>query len=502
MTDLFGNVLLGLSTALTLTNLTFCLIGVFLGTLLGMIPGIGTLVAVSLLFPMTYHMDATSALVMLAGIYYGTAYGGSIASILLNLPGTPANAVACLDGYPMSNNGRAGVALFMSAAGSFVGGSFGILLMMLFSPVIAENALRFGAAEFFSLMLMGFVVASTMSEGSTVKGLASVVLGVSFGLVGTDLNSGIWRFGFGVLDLMDGISLVALAMGLFGVTEIVFAASAKDSGKTVQDVSLRSMIPTRDDIRRSWGPMARGSGIGAFFGTLPGTGGLIASFVAYAVEKRVAKEPERFGKGAIEGVVAPETANNAADQAAFIPTMTLGIPGSATMAIMLGVLMINGITPGPLLIKEQPDLFWGLVMSFWVGNIMLLVLNIPLIGLWVRILKIPSNLLYPAVLVFVCIGVFSVNYSPTDIWLVLVFAVLGYVLRMLDFPVAPLILGFVLGPMLEENFRRALLLSNGNPMTFFDRPISGTIMVISAALLVWSIWSALRRRRPQEQAAA
>lgn len=493
MNDLASNVLLGLGTALTVSNLTFCLIGVFLGTLLGMIPGIGTLVAVSLLFPMTYHMDATSALVMLAGIYYGTAYGGSIASILLNLPGTPSNAVACLDGYPMSQQGRAGVALFMSAAGSFVGGSFGIVLMMLFSPVIAENALRFGAPEFFALMVMGFVVASTMSEGSTVKGLASVILGVSFGLVGTDLNSGVWRFGFGILDLMDGLSLVALAMGVFGVTEIIFASSASQKGQVVQNVSLRSMIPTRDDVRRSWLPMIRGSGIGAFFGTLPGTGGLIASFVSYAVEKRVAKDPTRFGKGAIEGVVAPETANNAADQAAFIPTMTLGIPGSATMAIMLGVLMINGITPGPLLIKEQPSLFWGLIMSFWVGNVMLLVLNIPLIGLWVRILKIPSNLLYPAVLVFVCIGVFSVNYSATDIWLVLIFAVLGYLLRVLDFPVAPLILGFVLGPMIEENFRRSLLISNGDLTTFFTRPISGTIMAISAALLLWSIWSAYKR---------
>lgn len=493
LSSLYDNVALGLSAALSLTNLFYCFFGVFLGTLLGVIPGIGVLAAISLLYPLTYYLDPLAAIIMLAGIYYGTAYGGSIASILLNLPGTPANAVACLDGYPMAKQGRAGVALLMTALGSFGGATIGILLMMLFSPVIAEYALEFGSAEYFTLMVLGLVAASTISTGAPVKGIAMSVLGIIFGVVGTDIYTGVYRFTFGLIGLYEGISLVAVAMGLFGVAELI--SSIRESKGTRferSDITFRSMVPTRDDVRRSWMPMLRGSGVGSFFGALPGTGGMIASFVAYAVEKRVARDPSRFGKGAIEGVVAPETANNAADQTAFIPTMTLGIPGSASMAIMLGVLMIHGISPGPRLIMERPEMFWGLVMSFWVGNFLLLVLNIPMIGLWVRLLTVPYHLLFPSVLVFVCVGVFSVNNAAFDIWPVIFFAALGYTMTRLGFPSAPLILGFVLGPLIEQHFRRAMLLSDGSFATFVGSPISATVMAVVALLILWSVWSTIR----------
>lgn len=493
LSSLLDNSALGLATALSLTNLFYCFFGVFLGTLLGVIPGIGVLAAISLLYPLTYYLDPLAAIIMLAGIYYGTAYGGSIASILLNLPGTPANAVACLDGYPMARQGRAGIALLMTALGSFGGATIGILLMMLFSPVIAEYALEFGSAEYFALMVLGLVAASTISTGAPVKGIAMSVLGIIFGVVGTDIYTGVYRFTFGLVGLYEGISLVAVAMGLFGVAEVISSIrETKGARFDRNEITFRSMVPTRDDVRRSWMPMLRGSGIGSFFGALPGTGGMIASFVAYAVEKRVAREPSRFGNGAIEGVVAPETANNAADQTAFIPTMTLGIPGSASMAIMLGVLMIHGISPGPRLIMEKPEMFWGLVMSFWIGNFLLLVLNIPMIGLWVRLLTVPYHLLYPSVLVFVCVGVYSVNNAAFDIWPVIFFAALGYVMTRCGFPSAPLILGFVLGPLIEQHFRRAMLLSDGSFSTFIASPISATVMSVVAILLLWSIWSMAR----------
>lgn len=498
MGNLFDNVALGLGTALSLGNLLYCFIGVFLGTLLGVLPGIGALVAISLLFPITFHLDPTAALVMLAGIFYGTTYGGSTSAILLNVPGTPNSAVACLDGYPMARQGRAGVALLGTTIASFVGGSFGIVLIMLFSPVIAEAALRFGPAEYFALMLLGLIAASTISSGSVAKGIAMVAVGILLGLVRADTYTGIPRFSFGLLDLHDGISLVALAMGMFGVSEVVSSVRQVRSGGAFdrRSITFRSMIPTRDDIRRSWAPMARGSGIGAFFGTLPGTGGLIASFMSYAIEKRISREPDRFGNGAVEGVVGPESANNAADQTAFIPTMTLGIPGSPAMAIILGVLMVHGIAPGPTLLVNQPSLFWGLIMSFWIGNVMLLVLNIPLIGLWIRMLAVPYHLLYPMILMFVCVGVYSVNNSSFDVWMIVLFGALGYFMRMLDYPPAPLLLGFVLGPMMEENFRRAMLLARGDALTFFERPVSGTIMALNVVLLVWMVWSSMRAKRP------
>ncbi|MDP2410883.1 MAG: tripartite tricarboxylate transporter permease [Pseudolabrys sp.] len=494
--DFFDNLALGLSVAFTPNNLLWCFVGVTLGTFIGVLPGIGSLTAISLLLPVTFHLDATSAIVMLAGVFYGSTYGGSTAAILLNLPGTPSTAVTALDGYPMAREGRAGVALFMTTVASFVGGSIGILVMMFFSPMIVSAALQFGPAEYFAMMVLGLVAASTISSGSPVKGIAMVVLGVMLGVVGSDIETGTPRFTFGIPHLYDGISLVAIAMGLFGVSEVIISIKMIKRGHIEhKNITLRSMIPTRDDVRRSWMPMLRGSSIGSFFGALPGTGGVIASFMAYAVEKKVAKEPERFGKGAIEGIMAPETANNAADQTAFIPTLTLGIPGNVVMALMLGALMIHGIVPGPQLMVKNPDLFWGLIMSFWIGNLMLLVLNIPLIGVWIRVLMIPYHMLYPAVLMFICIGVYSINNSYVDVIAVMVFGGVGYVMRMLDFQPAPLLLGFVLGPLMEENLRRALLISRGDFMVFLERPISGTIVVLTAMLLLLALWGARPKRR-------
>lgn len=496
--DLISNLGLGLGVALSVTNLFYCFLGALLGTIIGVIPGLGVLAAISLLFPLTFNLEPTTALIMLGGIWYGTTYGGSTASILLNLPGTPANAVTCLDGYPMARQGRGGVALFMTTVASFFGASFGIVLLTLFTPIIADYALRFGSAEYFALMLMGLVAASTMSEGSAVKGLAMVVLGIVIGLAGMDSQSATIRFTFGVMGLLEGINLIALAMGVFGIAEIIMSVrriSAADIDP--ESVKLRAIKPTGDEVRRSWFPMLRGASMGSFFGTLPGTGPSIAAFLSYGIEKRLNRNPERFGKGAIEGIMGPESANNAADMTAFIPTLSLGVPGSATMALMLGVLMIHGVAPGPNLISGQPELFWGLIMSFWVGNLILLVLNIPFIGLWVRMLTIPYHLLYPSVIVFICIGAYTAGMSVLNIWMVCIFGAMGYVMRVLRFPGAPLLLGFVLGPMMEEHFRRAMVLSRGDFMTFVERPISAVILAVTAAILIWGLVSAggVRRRR-------
>ena len=487
------NLSIGLTTALTLSNLFYCFIGVLLGTLVGVLPGIGALAAISLLLPITFHLDATSAIVMLAGVFYGASYGGSTASILLNLPGTPSAAVACLDGYPMARKGRAGVALLMTTIASFVGGSIGIVIMMLMSPLIVDAALQFGPAEYFSMMVLGLVAASTISSGSAVKGIAMVVFGILLGTAGSDIETGAARFAFDIPELYDGVSLVVVAMGLFGISEVIASIRTIRYGEVdSKSITFRSMIPTRDEVGRSWMPMLRGTSLGSFFGALPGTGGVIASFMAYAVEKKIARDPSRFGKGAIEGIAAPEAANNAADQTAFIPTMTLGIPGNVTMALLLGALTIHGIVPGPQLMTKHPDMFWGLIMSFWIGNVLLVILNIPLIGIWIRLLVVPYHLLYPTILMFVCIGVYSINNSPFDVVLVMVFGALGYAMRLFGFQPAPLLLGFVLGPLMEENLRRTLLISRGDFMVFFERPISATVMAITFALLAWAAFGALR----------
>lgn len=487
--ELFNNLLLGLQVASDPTILWYCFLGVFLGTAVGVLPGIGALAAISLLLPMTYHMSPTAAIVMLAGVYYGAQYGGSTASILMNLPGGPSAAVTCLDGYPMAKQGKAGKALFITTIASLVGAMIGLVLLVLFSPVIAEVGLKFGPAELFSMMVLGLVAASSMGTGSPVKGLAMVVMGVLLGMVGTDVNSGAARFTFDIPELMDGINLVALAMGLFGVAEVVRNIHGQDDSQKVEKVTLRSMIPAREEMKRSYPAMLRGSALGA----LPGVGPSIAAFMSYAIEKRVAKDPSQFGQGAVQGISAPESANNAAAQTAFVPSLSLGIPGDAVMAIMLGALIIHGITPGPMLINEQPEMFWGLVVSFAIGNLMLVLLNIPTISIWVSLLRIPFTWLYPAILVFVALGVYSVNNNHFDIYMVAGLGVLGYLFMLLRFEAAPLLLGYILGPMVEENLRRALLLSRGDPAIFFDRPISATLLYVTLAMLGWTLFKFLRR---------
>ena len=490
--DILNGLMIGLESAMNPVTLLYCFIGVFLGTLIGVLPGIGALAAISLLLPITYHIPPTAAIVMLAGIYYGAQYGGSTASILLNLPGTPSSAVACLDGYPMAKQGRAGVALFMTTIASFVGSMLGILALVLFSPAIAELGLKFGAAEYFAMMLLGLIAASALASGSPAKGLSMVILGLLLGTVGTDVNSGQARFDFGIPELMDGINLVALAMGMFGVSEVISGINQVRGSEVKEKITMRTMTPTRKDVKDSIMPMLRGTGIGSFFGALPGTGASIASFMSYAVEKKIAKDPSRFGNGAIEGITAPEAANNAAAQTAFVPTLSLGIPGDAVMALMLGALIIHGIQPGPMLMSQQPDLFWGLIVSFGIGNVMLLVLNLPMIGMWVAILRIPYRVLFPAILVFISLGVYSVNNNTFDVLMVAGIGAVGYLLAVFKFEAAPLLLGFVLGPLMEENLRRALLLSRGELSTFIDRPISAGFLAFGAAILLWSAWGSLK----------
>ena len=488
------NLAIGLEAALSLENLLYCLLGVFIGTFIGVLPGLGAITAIALLLPITYSLPATSGLILLAGIYYGASYGGSTSSILTNVPGTPSAAVTCLDGYPMMRAGRAGVALFLTAIASFVSGCIVIVLMMLSSPMIVRIGLEFGSAEYFSMMLLGLIAAASMTGDSLLKGLSMVVLGLLAGVVGMDMYTGTERFTFSFASLYDGISIVALAMGLFGIAEVITSARSHDRPR-VSRVTLRSMIPTRDDWSRSWGPALRGTSIGTLVGVLPGVGPTVASFMAYAVERSAAKDPSRFGKGAVEGVVAPEAANNAAEQASFIPTMTLGIPGSATMALLLSVLLVQGIAPGPMLMVRNPDIFWGLVVSFWIGNIMLLVLNVPLIGLWVRMLQIPYHYLYPSILTFICIGVLSFRNNSFDIWLTLLIGIASYVLRAMKFPLAPLLLGFVLGPLIEQHFRRAMILSAGEFVTFVDSPISAGLLAMSLAFLLWRMFRFAGARR-------
>lgn len=490
---MFENILLGFATAFTVTNLAYCFLGVFLGTFIGVLPGLGSLAAISMLLPLTFYLEPTTALIMLGGIYYGGEYGGSIASILLNLPGTPSAAVTCIDGNPMAKQGRAGTALFVTAIASFVGGSAGIVALMCFGPAIAQLGLSFGPSDYFALMLLGLVAAVTVGNDSVIKGMIMVVLGLLLGTVGTDVTSGEFRYTFGFLELRDGVSLVGMAMGLFGIAEVISSIRGSATHRITEKVTARSMIPARADMQRTFAPMARGSVIGGFLGALPGAGTVTAAFLAYATEIRVAKDKSRFGKGAIEGVAAPESANNAAAQTAFIPTLTIGIPGSATMSIMLGALMIHGITPGPLLVTDHPAVFWGLIASFWIGNLFLLVLNIPLIGVWVRVLQFPYKYIYPVVIALICIGVFSMRTSVFDVGLVVIFGALGYLFQRVGYSPAPLILGFVLGPMLEENLRRAMLMARGDPVRLVSDPLTGILLAMSALLLVWALVGGLRK---------
>jgi TctA family transporter len=492
--ELFQHLLFGFSVALSLQNLLYCLAGCLLGTLIGVLPGIGPLATIAMLTPITFTISPVGALIMLAGIYYGAQYGGSTTAILVNLPGETSAVVTCIDGYQMARKGRAGPALGIAAIGSFFAGTVCTLIIAVCGPSVAEIALEFGPAEYFSLMLMGLVAAAMLAQGDTVKSLAMVVTGLVLGIVGTDVNSGWRRFSFDVAELADGIGFVVVAVGVFALGEIVANLGAAEQSP-VFVAKVGNLFPTSQDLRRSAGPIIRGTLLGAFFGVLPGTGPSIASFSSYMVEKRVAKDPSRFGRGAIEGVAGSESANNADAQCKFIPMLTLGIPASGTMALMLGALMVHGIAPGPTVMTQKPDLFWGLIASMWIGNLMLVVLNLPLIGLWTSLLKVPYRLLFPAIIVFSCIGIYSLQNNAFELYLTAFFGVLGFAWMKLKCPPAPMLLGFVLGPMMEENLRRALLMSRGDPTVFVTQPISLGFIVATAAIVVVMLLPALRKRR-------
>jgi putative tricarboxylic transport membrane protein len=492
--DLFGNLIFGFEVALTLQNLLYCLIGVTVGTLIGVLPGIGPLGTIAILMPITYGVPPVSALIMLSGIYYGAQYGGSTTAILVNLPGETSAVVTCIDGYQMARQGRAGPALAIAAIGSFFAGTVGTLLIALFGPPLADIALKFASAEYFSLMLMGLVAAAVLAEGNVVKSIAMVIFGLLLGIVGTDVNSGAQRFSFGVPDLTDGIGFIVVAVGVFAIGEIISNLDTTEERRLVTG-KVTNLFPSKEDFKRSIGPILRGTGIGSFFGVLPGTGPAIASFASYMVEKRLADDPSRFGKGAIEGVAGPEAANNADAQCKFIPMLTLGLPASGVMALMLGALTIQGIQPGPQVMTQRPELFWGLIASMWIGNLMLVILNLPMIGLWVKLLQVPYRLLFPAIMAFCAIGIYSVNSSSFEIYLTAAFGIIGYVCLRLGFNLAPLLLGFVLGPMMEENLRRAMLMAGGDPTVFVTRPISLAFILATVAILIVMVLPAIRKRR-------
>ena len=494
----------GFGVALEPHNLMWSLFGVLVGNLIGVLPGMGPLSAISILLPLTFAMHPVPAILMLAGIFYGSQYGGAIGAILLNLPCHPPHAVTCLDGYPLTKQGKGGKALGLAMLASFFAASFGILVMVFFSPALVAVAFKFGPAEICSVMLLGLLAGSTMSRGSPLKGVAMVLVGLLCGVVGTDVNSGTIRFAFGVAELSDGVGLVALALGLFAVGDFLLNVNRAVYTTHSAGVRVRDMLPNKAELKHSFLPMLRGTLVGTLFGAMPGTGPTITTFLAYAFERKVSKTPERFGQGLMEGVVSPEAASHSKTQVDFIPTMCLGIPGDPIMALILGALMIQGIAPGPQLITEHPDLFWGLIASFWVGNVILLLLNVPLIGIWIKVLQVPYRYLFPSALFFIAVGVFSTDNSLFQIAEVLGFGVAGAILAAMKFPMAPILLGFVLGPMVEENFRRALLLSRGNLLVFVQHPISAVFVGASALLVLAQIVSYLRgtRRKPEALQAA
>jgi putative tricarboxylic transport membrane protein len=487
---------LGFGVAFQGSHLLYCLVGVLLGTLIGVLPGIGPVATIAMLLPVTFSLSPTGALIMLAGIYYGAQYGGSTTSILVNIPGEAASVVTCLDGYQMARQGRAGSALATAAIGSFFAGCVSTMVVAMFAPPLAGIALKFGPAEYFSLMVFGLVAAVVLAHGSLLKAIAMVLLGLLLGLVGTDVSSGTMRFMFGIYELADGIGFVGVTMGLFGIAEIVANLENKE-GREVFTSKVGRLMPSKEDFRRMWRPILRGTAFGSALGILPGGGPVLASFGAYALEKKVSGYGHEFGKGAIEGVAAPESANNAGAQTSFIPLLTLGIPSNVVMAVMIGAMMIHGIIPGPKVMTEKPELFWGLIASMWIGNAMLVILNLPLIGMWIKLLTVPYRLLYPSILVFMAIGVYSLSNSPFDVLLMAVFGILGHIFVKLECEPAPLILGFVLGPMMEENLRRALLLSRGDPVVLLTKPISAGFLIAAIILLVIVLAPAIRRKREE-----
>jgi putative tricarboxylic transport membrane protein len=492
--DILANLAIGFGGALTPVNLGFCFIGVMLGTAIGVLPGIGPIATIAMLLPITYGAPPLGALIMLAGIYYGAQYGGSTTAILVNLPGESSSVVTCIDGYQMAKKGRAGAALSIAAVGSLFAGCVGTLALAAFAPALAAVGDRFVSPEYFSLMLFGLVAAVVLAHGSALKAVGMVFLGLLFGIAGTDVQTGVVRYTFGIDSLYDGIDFVPIAMGLFGIAEIMRNLDRSAIERTVQH-AVGSLWPNREEISRAWPAVLRGTGLGAFLGILPGGGAVLSSFAAYVLEKRVSKTPERFGQGAVEGVAGPESANNAAAQTSFVPLLTLGIPSNPVMALMMGAMVIQGIAPGSAVITERPELFWGMVASMWIGNLMLIVINLPLIGLWVRMLRVPYRILFPCILVLCCVGAYSTQLSTDLLMLTAAFALLGYIFLKLGCEGAPFILGFVLGPLMEENLRRSMVISGGDPSIFVTRPISLGLLLASLLLVLLIVLPQFRKTR-------
>ncbi|NBV02281.1 MAG: tripartite tricarboxylate transporter permease [Burkholderiaceae bacterium] len=492
--DLLNNLALGFSTALTFQNLIYCFLGCLLGTLIGILPGLGPIATIAMLLPATYALPPIAALIMLAGIYYGAQYGGSTTAILLNIPGETSSVVTAIDGYQMARRGRAGVALFTAGMGSFFAGCVATFILAAFAAPLSQLAFKFGPAEYFSLMVLGLIGAVVLASGSLIKAIGMIILGLLMGLVGTDVNSGVSRYAFDVPELSDGIGFVSIAMGVFGFAEIMMNLEQKEKRESFLN-KVTTLIPSWNDVKRMVPSILRGTAIGSVLGILPGGGAALAAFGAYSVEKKTSKHSAEFGQGAIEGVAGPESANNAAAQTSFIPLLTLGIPPNAVMALMVGAMTIHNIQPGPQVMTSNPALFWGLIASMWIGNLMLILLNLPLIGMWVQILKIPYRFLYPAILVFCCIGVYTVNNTVFDVYITATFGIIGYLFFKLGCEPAPLLLGFVLGPMMEENFRRALLLSRGDFSTFITRPLSLGLLVAAALMVVIVALPAIKQGR-------
>jgi TctA family transporter len=494
--ETFSHLALGFSVALTVANLAYCFIGVLLGTIIGVLPGIGPVTTVAMLLPISFTLAPESAMIMLAGIYYGAQYGGSTTAILVNIPGEASSVVTTIDGHQMARKGRAGPALGIAAIGSFFAGCVATLLIAFAAPPLAAIALQFGPAEYFSLMVCGLVAAVVLAHGSLIKAIGMVALGLILGLVGTDVNTGIRRFNFGMTGLADGIEFVALSMAIYGIAEVATNLEQPEETSIVSG-AIKNLWPTLKDLRHCTPAILRGTFLGSLLGVLPGGGALLASFAAYTLEKKVAKPPREFGQGDIRGVASPESANNAGAQTSFVPMLTLGIPSNPTMAMMIGALMIHGIAPGPRVMTDRPDLFWGVIASMWIGNLMLIVLNLPMVGIWVRLLRVPYRFLFPAIIVFCCIGTYVIGNNRFDIFVMAFFTIFGYLAIKLGCEPAPLVLGFVLGPMMEENLRRALLISRGDPMVFLQEPLSAAFLVAAVLLLLVVAAPAIRRTREE-----
>jgi TctA family transporter len=494
--DFLSHLWLGFSTAAQPINLLFCFIGAFLGTAVGVLPGVGPLATIAMLLPITFKVSPEASLIMLAGIYYGAQYGGSTTAVLINLPGEASSAVTAIDGHQMAKRGRAGAALAIAAIGSFFAGCVSTFLVAVFAVPMTKLALLFGPVEYFALMTLGLVASITLANGSVLKALAMIMLGILLGSVGTDIYSGSARFTLGFEALADGIQIVAFGAGIYGIAEILNGLEGERT-RTLAVQKVTSLMPTREEFKASILPILRGTALGSILGVLPGGGALLASFGSYSLEKRLAKDPSRFGKGAIEGVAGPESANNAGAQTSFIPMLTLGIPSNAVMALMVGAMIIQGIQPGPDFINKQPALFWGVIASMWLGNAMLVILNLPMIGMWVKLLTVPERILYPAIIAFASVGVYSVSLASFDIYNMVLFGAFGYLLVKLSFEPAPLILGFVLGPMIEEYFRRAMIISRGDALIFIQKPISATMLVIAGILLIITLLPAVAKKREE-----